>query len=80
MLLLLHAIIPCFAAQMCFTLALDMQILMNVRLVQATVVKSVPTLKAPSSVPVTVDIDCQVMEDHAMVREYTLKRVVSESR
>ena len=40
---------------------------MNARLVHTTVIKSVPTLKAPSSVPVTVDIHCQVMEDHAMV-------------
>ena len=45
----------------------NIQILMNARLVHTTVTKSVPTLKAPSSVPVTVDIHCQVMEDHAMV-------------
>ena len=43
------------------------QILMNVRLVMTTVFKSVPTLKAPTRVPVTVDIHCQVIEDHAMV-------------
>ena len=45
------------------------QILMNVKLVLTTVIviKSVPTLKAPSPVPVTVAIQCQVMEDHAMV-------------
>ena len=34
----------------------NIQILMNVRLVMTTVIKSVPTLKAPSPVPVTVDI------------------------
>ena len=45
----------------------NIQILMNARLVHTTVIKSVTTLKAPSSVPVTVDIHCQVMEDHAMV-------------
>ena len=54
----------------------NIQILMNVRLVLTTVIKSVPTLKAPSPVPVTVDIHCQVMEDHAMVCEYNLKREV----
>ena len=48
----------------------NIQILMNVRLVQTTVIKSVPTLKAPSPVPVTVDIHCQVMEDHALVCMY----------
>ena len=44
---------------------------MNVRLVPTTVIKCVPTLKAPSPVPVTVDMHCQVIEDHAMV-SYTL--------
>ena len=34
----------------------NIQILMNVRLVHTTVIKSVPTLKAPLPVPVTVDI------------------------
>ena len=48
-------------------MSMYMQILMNVRLVKTTVIKSVPTVKAPSPVPVTVDIHCQVMEDHAMV-------------
>ena len=51
----------------CFLTPNNIQILMNVRLVLTTVIKSVPTLKAPSPVPVTVDIHCQVMEDHAMV-------------
>ena len=45
----------------------NIQILMNVRLVMTTVIKSVPTLKAPSPVPVTVDIHSQVIEVHAMV-------------
>ena len=49
-------------------MSMYIQILMNVRLVLTTVIKSVPTLKAPSPVPVTVDIHSQVMEDHAMVR------------
>ena len=40
---------------------------MNVRLMLIIVIKCVPTLKAPSPVPVTVDIHCQVMEHHAMV-------------
>ena len=40
---------------------------MNVGMVLTTVIKSVPTLKVPSPVPVTVDIHYQVMEDHAMV-------------
>ena len=40
---------------------------MNVRLVHTTVIKSVPTLKAPLPVPVTVDIHSPVMEDHALV-------------
>ena len=35
--------------------------------VPMTVTMSVPTLKAPSPVPVTVDIHFQMMEDHAMV-------------
>ena len=52
---------------MCLINAFNSQILMNVRLVLTTVIKSVTTLKAPSPVPVTVDIHCQVMEHHAMV-------------
>ena len=48
-------------------MSMYMQILMNVRLVKTTVIKSVPTLKAPSPVPVTVDIHCQMIIDHAMV-------------
>ena len=52
----------------CFLTPNNIQILMNVRLVLTIVIKSVPTLKAPSLVPVTVDIHSQVMEDHAMVR------------
>ena len=40
---------------------------MSVLRIPTTVIKSVPTLKAPTHVPVTVDIHSQVMEDHAMV-------------
>ena len=50
----------------------NIQILMTARLVHTTVIKSVPTLKAPSPVPVTVDIHCQMMEDHAMVYNYVI--------
>ena len=48
-------------------LCTNIQILMNVLRVHTTVIKGVPTVMAPSPVPVTVDIYCQVMEDHAMV-------------
>ena len=34
------------------------QILMSVQMVHLTVIKCVPTLRAPSHVPVTVDIHC----------------------
>ena len=40
---------------------------MSVQVVLITVIKPVLILKAPSPAPVTVDIHCQVMEDHAMV-------------
>ena len=40
---------------------------MNVLRVHTTVIKSVPTLMALLPVPVTVDIHCQVIEDHALV-------------
>ena len=43
---------------------------MNVRLVHTTVIKSVPTLMAPSPVSVTVDTHSQVIEDHARVYTY----------
>ena len=46
---------------------MNIQILMNVRLVHTTVIMSVPTLKAPSPVPVTVDMHSQVMEHRAWV-------------
>ena len=44
-----------------------MQILMSVLMVHTTVIKSVQTVMAPSPVPVTVDIHCQMIEDHALV-------------
>ena len=47
---------------------LQFQILMNAaHQVLMTVTMSVPTLKAPTHVPVTVAIHSQMMEDHAMV-------------
>ena len=50
----------------------NIQILMNARLVHTTVIKSVPILKAPSSVPVTMDIHSPVMEDHALVCNHNM--------
>ena len=54
-------------SELAIFMSMYIQILMNVRLVKTTVIKSVPTLKAPSPVPVTVDIHCQMIIDHAMV-------------
>ena len=43
-------------SELTILMSMYMQILMNVRLVLTTVIKCVPTLKAPTTVPVTVDL------------------------
>ena len=48
---------------------------MNVLLVYTIVIKSVQTLMAPLPVPVTVDIHCQVIADHALVM-VTMKDII----